>query len=376
MGDRTAPLGDAVPALDTTRLGEQLLASTASLVDIESLSLNEHAIANEVESRLRAVPWLAVERLADNVIARTELGRARRVLLAGHLDTVPGSAAAVVSDHRVTGLGAADMKGGLAVLLWLAAELREPAVDLTFVFYAAEEIAQEYSGLAAIQAASPALLAADVAVVAEPTGGLLEAGCQGSLRLRVELGGKRAHTARPWMGENAIHRLAPLLSALAVYEAREPTLDGCHFRESLQAVGIEAGVAGNVVPDTATLLINHRFAPDRSAEEALAVVQGLFTDYLRPGESLTVVDIAEAAPPSLDHPLLAALASVVDTPPRAKLGWTDVARLYGWGVPAVNFGPGHSELAHTPGEWVDAEQLTTAAIALHRFLLLGERARS
>ena len=203
---------------------------------------------------------------------------------------------------RVTGLGAADMKGGLAVLAWLAGTVAEPAVDLSFVFYVAEEVAQEHNGLAALQRLRPELLRADAAVLAEPTGGVLELGCQGSLQLQVTLRGQRAHAARSWMGENAIHRLGPLLELLGGYRPREPVLDGCVFRESLQAVGLRAGVAPNVVPDSATLRLNHRYAPDRSPEEAFASVEKLLGPLLGPGDELTVLDLANAAAPNLLPP--------------------------------------------------------------------------
>jgi succinyl-diaminopimelate desuccinylase len=289
---------------------------------------------------------------------------------------VPGKAAVSIEDERVTGLGAADMKGGLAVLAWLAGAAIEPAIDLTFVFYVAEEVAQEHNGLGDLQRRRPELLLADAAVLAEPTGGVLELGCQGSLQLQATLVGQRAHAARSWMGENAIHRLAPLLEVLGRYSPREPVLDGCIFKESLQAVGLQAGVASNVVPDSATLRLNHRYAPDRSPSEAFSSVEALLRPVMREDDELTILDVAQAAPPSLSHPILARLARIVEAPPRAKLGWTDVARFSAAGVPAVNFGPGEPELAHVPGEWVEADQLVQTATALRRFVLEGDRAPS
>ena len=318
-------------------------------------------------------PTCASSAVGDNVVARTELGREERLILAGHLDTVPGEPGVTISKDRVTGLGAADMKGGLAVLAWLAGAVAEPAMDLSFVFYVAEEVAQEHNGLGDLQRRRPELLAGDAAVLAEPTGAVLELGCQGSLQLQLTLGGHRAHAARSWMGENAIHRLAPLLEILAGYTPREPVLDGCVYKESLQAVGLRAGVAANVVPDSASLRLNHRYAPDRSPEKAYAAVTELLAPVLREGDELSILDVADAAPPSLSHPLLAGLAHIVDQAPRAKLGWTDVARFSSLGVPAVNFGPGSSELAHVPGEWVEAADLARTARALRRFVLEGGR---
>jgi succinyl-diaminopimelate desuccinylase len=365
--------GSRAPRLPAD-LEKELLEATARLVAIPSVSFDEQAIADEIEGQLRAHTHLRVERVGDNVVAYTELGRPERAILAGHLDTVPGEQRMTLSDDRVTGLGAADMKGGLAVLAWLAGAVPEPAMDLSFVFYVAEEVAQEHNGLGDLHRRRPELLAGDVAVLAEPTGGVLELGCQGSLQLQLTLGGHRAHAARSWMGENAIHRLAPLLEILAAYSPREPVLDGCVFRESLQAVGLRAGVAANVVPDSASLRLNHRYAPDRNPEEAYAAVAELLAPVLREGDELNVLDVADAAPPSISHPMLAALAGVVDEAPRAKLGWTDVARFASLGVPAVNFGPGSPELAHVPGEWVEAAELARTARALRRFVLEGGQA--
>jgi succinyl-diaminopimelate desuccinylase len=381
MAETAEPLGeDEASGLfggsraEIGELGNLLLDATKRLVEVPSVSLDEHALADVIEEQLSRHAHLRVDRVGDNVVARTELGRAQRVILAGHLDTVPGRQGAVRGADRVTGLGAADMKGGLAVLTWLAGEIQEPANDLSFIFYVAEEVAQEHNGLGDLQHRRPELLRADAAVLAEPTGGVLELGCQGSLQLQLKLGGQRAHAARSWMGENAIHRLAPLLEVIAGYSPREPVLDGCTFRESLQAVGLEAGIAPNVVPDSATLRLNHRYAPDRGPDEALRAVTELLGPVLRDGDELTVLDIAPAAPPSLSHPVLAALARVVDAPPRAKLGWTDVARFAAAGIPAVNFGPGRPELAHVPGEWVEASELVRTATALRRFVLEGDQA--
>lgn len=381
MAETAQPIEDhepdhrTAPATDELRdLGQRLLEATGRLVAIPSVSFNEQAIADELHEQLSQHRHLHLERIGDNLVASTRLGRRQRVILAGHLDTVPGEAAVRIENDRVTGLGAADMKGGLAVLAWLAATVTEPAIDLTFVFYVAEEVAQEHNGLGELQRRRPELLRADAAILAEPTGGVLELGCQGSLQLQVTLVGLRAHAARSWMGENAIHRLAPLLEVLGAYSPREPVLDGCVFKESLQAVGLEAGVAANVVPDSATLRLNHRYAPDRSPSEAFASVQALLRPVMRDGDDITILDIAQAAPPSLSHPILAELARVVEAPPRAKLGWTDVARFSAAGVPAVNFGPGRPELAHVPGEWVEADELARTAASLRRFVLEGDRA--
>jgi succinyl-diaminopimelate desuccinylase len=350
-----------------------LLALTAELVDVPSVSFGEGDLCDLLERRLRAVPWLAVDRVGDNLVARTQLGRPQRLLLAGHIDTVPpaGNERARVDGDVLWGVGAADMKGGIAVLVDLAETVDDPAVDVTYVLYAREEVAAEHSGLRELAEARPALLAADAAILGEPTGGDLEAGCQGTMRLQVTLAGARAHTARPWMGRNAVHRLAAVLAAVSGFEERRPVLDGCEYREALQAVRVEGGVAGNVVPDRATLVLNHRFAPDRSPEAAEAAVRALLAPALEDGDTVEVVECAPAAPPGLDHPLLAALVERHGLVARAKLGWTDVARFAALGIPACNLGPGDSALAHTSEERVDRSSLERTRAVLVDVLRSG-----
>jgi succinyl-diaminopimelate desuccinylase len=340
---------------------KDLLALSAELVDIPSVSHGEASIADRVEAVLRAAPWLQVDRVANTVVARTQLGHDQRLVLAGHLDTVPpnGNQGARVEGDTLWGLGATDMKGGLAVLCELAVSEADPVMDLTYVLYECEEVEQRDNGLILLQSARPDLLQADAAVLAEPTGGRVEAGCQGTLRVAVTLTGERAHTARPWMGANAVHRLAPLLSLVAAYHERRPVIDGCEYRESLQSVKVEGFVASNVVPDRARLVINHRFAPDRDAEEAVDSLRRLLAPALdiAGGDTVELESVAHPAPPALEHPLLAGLVKRSGMPPHAKLGWTDVAFFSAMGVPATNFGPGDPLLAHTAAERVSRAEL-------------------
>ncbi len=331
-----------------------LLELTAALVDIPSVSHDEAAITDWIEQRLRPATWLTVDRIGQNLVARTQLGRPMRLIVAGHTDTVP------INDNLPSrrdgdvlwGCGTSDMKAGLAVMLALATELAEPAVDVTWVFYEAEEVDARFNGLKRLFAERPDLLEGDVALLGEPTDGVIEAGCQGTLRIRVVLGGERAHTARPWMGRNAIHRAGELLARLAAYDERQPVIDGCRYREALQAVRIEGGVANNVVPDSVTILLNHRFAPDRTPDEAIAHVRATVAELLEDGDEFEVVDCANGAAPALSHPLLATLIGRNSLEVRAKLGWTDVARFAAAGIPAANFGPGDATLAHTRDERV------------------------
>jgi succinyl-diaminopimelate desuccinylase len=295
-----------------------LLAFTAALVDIPSVSHNERAITDHLESLLAPVPWLELTRLGENLVARTALGRPSRLVLAGHTDTVPanGNERARIEGDVCWGLGAADMKAGVAVLAELATTVAEPAVDVTYVFYECEEVDSRFNGIERLFAQRPDLVAGDAAVLAEPTGARLEAGCQGTMRVEVTMTGERAHSARWWLGRNAVHRLAPVLNALAAYDGRQVTLDGCEFREGLQGVIVSGGVAANVVPDRAVLTLNHRFAPDRSPEQAEAHVR----EVIGAVDDFQVLDVAQAAPPALGHPLLTSLLAATREPPRAKLG--------------------------------------------------------
>jgi succinyl-diaminopimelate desuccinylase len=341
---------------------EDLLAATAALVAIPSVSHDEGVIAATVEKALAPCPWLTVERVGDNVVARTDRGRSQRLVLAGHLDTVPpnDNARARLDGDTLWGVGSSDMKGGLAVMLDLATTVAEPEVDVTWCFYACEEVGRAESGLLQLWNERPDLLAGDAAILGEPTCALVEAGCQGTLRVRITLKGVRAHPARPFTGRNAIHRLGALIDAVAAWGGREVVLDGCTYAEQLQAVAVEGGVAGNVVPDRATLVLNHRYAPDRQAAEAEAFVHQLLDAFLEPDDEWQLVDAGDGAPPSLGHPLLAALVEKSSAAPKAKVGWTDVASFWEHGVPAANFGPGDPLLAHHPEERVTRGQLEQA----------------
>jgi succinyl-diaminopimelate desuccinylase len=352
-----------------------LLAATAALVAIPSVSHAEAGLADHVESRLRAIPWLAVDREENNVVARTHLGRRRRLVLGGHLDTVPANHNETprVDGDLLWGLGSADMKSGLAVMLELAATIAEPVVDVTYVFYACEEVARQYNGLSRLFELRPDLVVADAAVLTEPTSARVEAGCQGVLRLDVTVTGERAHSARPWLGVNAIHRLGPVLDLVAGYAGRQPVIDGCQYREALQAVAVRGGVAGNVVPDSATVSLNHRYAPDHDRHQARAVLDDLLApalDFGR-GDRIEVVDHAPAAPPGLGDPLLARLVAASGAAPQAKLGWTDVAFFAERGIPATNFGPGDPGVAHAAGERVHRSDLETVYRVLAELLGSG-----
>ena len=348
-----------------------LLQLTSDLVAVPSESHAEGPLVDWLETELSAVESPTVERVGENLVARTTGSSPVRLLLAGHTDTVPanGNATPRIEGDTLWGLGATDMKAGLAVMLELARTVTEPAIEVTYVFYATEEVAAVHNGLGHLFRDRPDLLEADVALIGEPTDAIIEAGCQGTMRIQITLLGARSHTARPWMGRNAIHRLGRLLALVEAFEPRRPVLDGCEYREALQAVRVEGGVAANVVPDRATVTLNRRYAPDRDAAGAEAEVRALLAPVLEDGDSVEVLDAVDGAPPSLSDPLLAALTARLDV--RAKLGWTDVARFAARGIAAVNLGPGDPLLAHTADERVDRESLERTSATLEA-LLRGE----
>ncbi len=351
----------SVPAAELTR----------ALVDIPSVSGAEAELADAVERALRAVGGLRVDRDGDAVVARTEVGRPSRVVLAGHLDTVPiaDNVPAAVSAGRVTGCGTSDMKSGVAVMLRLAATLGPASTsgaaahDVTWVFYDNEEVEATRNGLRRLAAGRRDWLTGDLAILLEPTSGEIEAGCQGTLRVVVPVTGRRAHSARSWLGDNAIHRAAPLLERLASYQPRSVMIDGCTYREGLNAVRIEGGVAGNVIPDAVSVTVNFRFAPDRTVEAALAHVREVLAPY-----DLEMTDSSGGALPGLGAPAAAAFVAATGRTPVAKYGWTDVARFAELGIPALNYGPGDPNLAHTREEWVETGLIDEAETVLRRYL--------
>jgi succinyl-diaminopimelate desuccinylase len=327
---------------------------TAQLVDVESVSGNEGPLADAIERALATLPHLSVARDGNVIVARTSFGRAERVALAGHIDTVPvaGNLPSHLDGGLLYGCGSCDMKSGVAVQLRLASQLTSAGRDVTYVFYDCEEVEAERNGLLRVSRVRPELLAADFAVLLEPTGAVVEGGCQGTLRAEVIAHGERAHSARSWLGSNAIHAAGGILDTLRGYQARQPVVDGLSYHEGLNAVWISGGVAGNVIPDECRVSVNFRFAPDRSAEQAADHVREVFA-----GWDVEVTDSAGGARPGLGHPAAAAFVAAIGGKPRAKLGWTDVARFDALAIPAVNYGPGDPQLAHTRQENVPVDQV-------------------
>lgn len=338
---------------------------TRAVIDVESVSGNERRLADLVESALAGLPHLEVSRDGDAIVARTDLGRPNRVVVAGHLDTVPvaGNIPSWIEGDRVYGRGSCDMKGGVAVALSVAATLAEPRHDVTWIFYDNEEVEASRNGLGRLARNHPELLAGDFAVLMEPTSARIEGGCQGTLRAIVTTTGKAAHSARSWLGENAIHRCAVVLERLVSYQPRRVVVDGLEYREGLNAVGIRGGIAGNVIPDRCEVTVNFRFAPDRDAEDARAHVAEVFAGF-----ETEIVDFAPAARPGLDAELAASFVDAVGGEPVAKFGWTDVARFTELGIPAVNYGPGDPGKAHADDEFCPISDLYSCRDGLARWL--------
>ena len=330
-------------------LSKNLVELTMDLCNIESVSGSEKQLADAIERAL-ALPHLTVLRDGNAVVASTNSGKPR-VLIAGHIDTVPVANNLPSQLHHfereqvIVGRGSVDMKGGVAVMLKLASELVSPRYDISWIFYDNEEVDSSKNGLGRLAQNHPELLKGEFAILCEPTSALVEGGCNGTLRALIRTKGVKAHSARPWMGENAIHKATPILQKLSAFEPQTIAVDGLEYRESLNAVSIKAGIAGNVIPDLCEVEINYRFAPSKNAQAAKAQIEELFTGF-----EIEFVDVAEGARPGLDTELARQFLAATATTARPKYGWTDVARFSALGIPAINFGPGDPSLAHADNE--------------------------
>lgn len=342
---------------------------TRAICDIPSVSGDEKTLADEIEAAITSLPHLEVFRHGNTIVARTDRGRAQRVVIAGHIDTVPINDNLPTQDVEIDGVaylwgrGTVDMKAGTAVQLKLAAELTDPAIDITWMWYDNEEVEASKNGLGLLAAVRPDLFHADFAILGEPSNGEVEGGCNGTLRAVVRTTGVRAHSARAWIGENAIHSAAPILTRLAEYRAKEVLVEGLLYREGLSAVRIAGGVAGNVIPDACEVEVNYRFAPSKSAAEAEAHLRGVLAGF-----DVEVTDAAEGARPGLDAEIAKQFVEAVGAEPRPKYGWTDVSRFSALGIPAVNYGPGDPHLAHHDEERVPLTQIDAVERGLRTWL--------
>lgn len=355
-----------MPALDLTATSADL---TRTICDVPSVSDDETRLADLIHEAVTALPHLEVFRDGDTIVARTQGGRAQRVAIAGHIDTVPINGNVPTRDIEIDGeayiwgRGTVDMKASVAVQLKLAAELADPRVDITWMWYDHEEVDADLNGLTRLAASRPDLFEADFAILGEPSNGEVEGGCNGNMRVIVRTHGVRSHSARAWIGENAIHRAAPILTRLSEYRPREIAVEGLVYREGLNAVRINGGVAGNVIPDLCEVEVNYRFAPSRDAGEAERHVRDVFSGF-----DVEIIDLAVGARPGLDAPLAQEFVAAVGAEPRPKYGWTDVARFSALGVPAVNYGPGDPHLAHHDEERVPLSQIDAVERGLRAWL--------
>lgn len=377
---RLADMSDATATTPVLDLSQDVVSLTEAVCDIASVSLDESVLADAIEAALRDLSHVTVTRLGNTIVARTDLGRAERVVLAGHIDTVPltvdaGSGEVTNLPTRrvregeeeiLLGRGTVDMKGGVAVALWLAAHVVAPSRDVTYVWYDNEEVESAKNGLGRLARTEPELLAGDFAILMEPTAAVVEGGCNGTLRADVIVPGRAAHSARWWMGTNAIHAAGEVLDRLRRYQPADVDVDGLVYREGLSAVGIAGGIAGNVIPDRCVISVNYRFAPSRTEAEAQAHVRGVFDGF-----EVVLTDSAPGARPGLNHPAAAAFVLAVGGAPRAKQGWTDVARFSALGMPALNFGPGDPQLAHHDDEQVDVREIETCEQRMRDWLTAG-----
>ncbi|MDR1711391.1 MAG: succinyl-diaminopimelate desuccinylase [Propionibacteriaceae bacterium] len=337
-----------------------LTALLCDLVDIESVSGNERAIADAVQAALTPFPHLSVSRDADLVIARTDTGRPERVVVAGHLDTVPvaGNLPSRRDGDRIYGRGACDMKGGVAVMLAAAARLAAPNRDITWIFYDHEEVDSALNGLGRLDGE----LAGDLAILMEPTSAQIEGGCQGTARFEIETKGVKAHSGRAWLGHNAIHDACDVLARLYRYKPREVDVDGLRYKEGLNATGISGGIAANVIPDKCVVSINYRFAPDRDEASVKSFIAETFLGY-----TPVWTDFALGARPGLDRQIARDFVAAVGGQVSPKYGWTDVARFSARGVPAVNYGPGDPGKAHADDEFCPVADLHSCYQGLLRY---------
>jgi succinyl-diaminopimelate desuccinylase len=355
-----------MPELDLSLSSVEL---TRIICDVPSVSGDEASLADMIADAVTALPHLDVYRDGDTIVARTDGGRDQRVVIAGHIDTVPVNRnlptrlVDIDGVPSLWGRGTVDMKAGVAVQLRLAAELADPRADITWMWYDHEEVDADLNGLTRLSRTRPDLFAGDFAILGEPSNGRVEGGCNGNLRVIVRTHGVRAHSARSWIGENAIHAAAPVLARLAEYRARTIQVEGLDYREGLNAVRVAGGIAGNVIPDLCEVEVNYRFAPSRSVDDAEAHVRDVFAGF-----EVEVVDRAAGARPGLDAPLAREFLAAVGGQPRPKYGWTDVARFSALGVPAVNYGPGDPSLAHHDEEAVPLSQIEDVERGLRTWL--------
>jgi succinyl-diaminopimelate desuccinylase len=347
-------------------LADRLAARTLELVDFPSESRDEAALAAHVLGVLRD-GGVAVRDAGDTCVLAGTTARGERplVLLAGHLDTVPaqGNRPGRRDDDAVHGLGASDMKGAVAVMIELALAAPEANVDLGYVFFGREELPITDSALSRLLEREPSLREADLVVVMEPTSNAIHAGCLGNVNAAWTFHGRSGHSARPWFADNAIHRAADGIHAVAAVEPVPREFDGLTFTEVVSVTRINGGIASNVIPGEAIAQVNYRYAPGRTPAEAEAWLR----DLLEPYGTVEIDGNAPSAPVAVANPLVQRLIATGDLEVAPKQAWTPVAEFAGVGVDAVNFGPGEPAQAHTRDEYVPIDALVASYETLEAF---------
>jgi succinyl-diaminopimelate desuccinylase len=346
------------------RLDETLLW----LCSIASPIGEERALCDAVQERLGRLPLGApVRRYGDSLVVPLTRGTGGpKIALAGHLDTVrTENGPARIEGGRCFGAGSSDMKSGLALMIELAEGGRHAGSDLTLVFYAREEGPYAENELGPVLAQDPELSHVDLAVCLEPSDNKLHLGCMGSVHATVTFVGRTAHSARPWEGDNAVTQAADLLTELRALRPVESVIEGMSYRSSTTVTQARDGGRGrNVVPDRFVLNLNHRFAPDRTLDEAVAHVHALVGGRAE----VEITDRSPAARPSAGHPLVKALVEAGVRAVEPKQAWTDVARFSALGIAAVNFGPGENAQAHQRNESTSLALIHEGYTILERWL--------
>jgi succinyl-diaminopimelate desuccinylase len=353
-------------------VGEPSLTGSVGQICLELVATStptgqEAPLTEAVLRRCRALD-VPHERIGNAVVARTgEDGDA--VALVGHLDTVPNweGGTATVEGDRIVGRGAADMKGGVAVMVRLLERLAREPRPVVHVFYDREEGPHLENGIHRVIAESRLLGRPGLAVVLEPTAGTIHAGAVGTLNAEVVYRGAAAHAARPWEGRNAVTAGGPALVRFGARERRAVEVDGLTYYDVVTVTTAVGGTARNVVPDRFALGVNVRYAPGRSAAEARAEVAALAGAEAE----IAWLDDAASARPALDAPAVAAFVRRTGLEVRPKQAWTDVATLSAAGIPALNYGPGDPAQAHQPGEWVSVTAMARCEDVLLGFLTDG-----
>lgn len=354
-------------------LGERLARRTLALVDVPSVSRDEEAVLTALRSQMPPAGFELVDAVDTTLFYVPEIRRpgAPFVVLAGHVDTVPpsGNVPGGRVGDEIVGRGAADMKGALAVMVEVALQLAEgdlsSDLDLGILFFGREELPITQSALLPLFERCPLARAPDLAVVMEPTANAIQVGCLGNLNARVVVHGMAAHSARPWLGDNAIHTAIRALASVADLPIRDVVIDGLTYREVVSVTTIRGGVAANVIPDMVEARVNYRYAPTRTPAEAEARLRELLG---RHRVDLEVTGNAPPGPVTVRNPLVTRLGEAAGLPIEPKQAWTPVAEFASVGVDAVNLGPGDPQYAHRDDERVDVASLVRSEAVLRAFL--------